>query len=252
MSADFEAAFDSVSWKFLCESLKQYNFGPKFLSLIKTMYFNSNNFARIDMNAFLGEKVFLKCGVRQGDPISGYLFNLAVNFLTNQVIRSRKITGVKLVGGVKVRIPQYADDTMLFLDSTPDSVNSVRGSLHKLQTFSEMSGLKPNVEKTSSMMFGADGWCITDNNFGLKWVQDMKVLGVVFPKDLKNVTEINIRPRLMQIEKEIVQWRRRYLTPFGKITVIKSLLISKLVHLLLALPNPTAKTRKEIEKKNVL
>ena len=75
MSVDFEAAFDSVSWEFLCEALKQYNFGPKFLSLIKTMYLNSNNFARIDMNGFLGEKVFLKCGVRQGDPISGYLFN---------------------------------------------------------------------------------------------------------------------------------------------------------------------------------
>ena len=52
----------------------------------------------------------------------------------------------------------------------------------------------------------------------------------------------------MQIEKEIVQWRRRHLTPFGKIAVIKSLLISKLVHLLAALPNPAAKTRNEIEK----
>ena len=124
----------------------------------------------------------------------------------------------------------------------------MRGSLQELQTFSEMSGLKLNVEKTSCMMFGADGWCTTDNNFGLRWVHDMKVLGVVFTKDLKNVTEINIRPRLMQIEKEIVQWRRRHLTPFGKIAVIKSLLISKLVHLLAALPNPTAKTRKEIEK----
>ena len=168
-----------------------------------------------------------------------------MNFLTNQISRSRKIAGVNLVGGIEVRISQYADDTVLFLDSTPDSV---RGSLQELQTFSEMSGLKLNVEKTSCMMFGADGWCTTDNNFGLRWVHDMKVLGVVFTEDLKNVTEINIRPRLMQIEKEIVQWRRRHLTPFGKIAVIKSLLISKLVHLLAALPNPTAKTRKEIEK----
>ena len=39
---------------------------------------------------------------------------------------------------------QYADVTALFLDSTP---GSVRGSLHELQRFSEMSGLKLNVEK---------------------------------------------------------------------------------------------------------
>ena len=44
---------------------------------------------------------------------------------------------------------------------------------------------------------------------------------------------------MAQIEKEIGQWRRRFLTPIGKITVIKSLLISKLVHLFTALPNPS-------------
>ena len=245
MSADFEAAFDSVSWEYLEKALNQYNFGPDFRHLIKTMYLNSNNFARIDMNGFLGEKVFLECGIRQGDPASGYLFNLAVNLLTNQIAQSEKIAGVRLVKDVEVRISQYADDTVLFLDSTPDSV---RGSLYELQRFSEMSGLKLNVEKTSCMMFGSEGWCTHRNNFGLKWVQEMKILGVVFSQDLRNIAEINLRPKLIQIQKEIVQWRRRHLTPFGKITVIKSLLISKIVHLFLALPNPTAETLKEMER----
>ena len=38
--------------------------------------------------------------------------------------------------------------------------------------------------------------------------------------------------------KLIKQWRRRFLTPFGKITVIKSLLLAKLNHLFISLPNP--------------
>ena len=46
----------------------------------------------------------------------------------------------------------------------------------------------------------------------------------------------------------MAQWRRRNLTPLGKITVIKSLLISKLVHLLTALPNPSQMELKELER----
>ena len=37
-------------------------------------------------------------------------------------------------------------------------------------------------------------------------------------------------------------WRRRFLTPLGKITVIKSLLLPKITHLLIALPNPDTET----------
>ena len=70
MSVDFEAAFDSVSWDFLLKALEHYNFGPNFRNLVSSMYLNDNNFARIDMNGFLGEKVYLKRGIRQGDPAS--------------------------------------------------------------------------------------------------------------------------------------------------------------------------------------
>ena len=43
------------------------------------------------------------------------------------------------------------------------------------------------------------------------------------------------------------QWKRRNLTPIGKITVVKSLLISKLVRLFIALPNPSQKFIKDLE-----
>ena len=71
-------------------------------------------------------------------------------------------------------------------------------------------------------MIGSEGWCTDGNNFGLKWVQEMEILGVVFSHYLRNIAEINLRLKLEEIQKEIVQWRRRHLTPFGKITVIKS------------------------------
>lgn len=41
---DFEKAFDSVSWKFIQETLNFFNFGPPFCKWIKTFQYNSNSF----------------------------------------------------------------------------------------------------------------------------------------------------------------------------------------------------------------
>ena len=43
--------------------------------------------------------------------------------------------------------------------------------------------------------------------------------------------------KIMSIENLLNQWRRRNLTPLGRLTV-KSLAISKIVHLFISLPTP--------------
>ena len=76
MSADFEAAFDSLSWEFVNLTLNQYGFGIRFRQLVNTLYMNTNTFSRILINGYLGEKIH--SNVRQ---CKGMLFNLAVNLL---------------------------------------------------------------------------------------------------------------------------------------------------------------------------
>ena len=88
----------------------------------------------------------------------------------------------------------------------------------------------------------------SSENLGIKWVQRIKILGVTFTTNNDSITQANIEPKIVQIKREITQWRRRNLTPLGKITVIKSLLMSKLVHLLTALPNPSQKDLKQLER----
>ena len=146
MSADFEAAFDSISWEFVRKALNHYGFGPYFKDMINTLYLNPNNFSRIIINGHLGDKIHLKCGIRQGDPASGYLFNLAVNILAQQIKRSDRITGIRLSESNEVKISQYADDTLLFLNNTS---GCLQGALEELKTFSEASGLHLNIEKNS-------------------------------------------------------------------------------------------------------
>ena len=53
---------------------------------------------------------------------------------------------------------------------------------------------------------------------------------------------------MIQIKAIISQWRKRYLTPIGKITVLKSLVLSLLNHILMSIPNPNNTFCKELEK----
>ena len=45
-----------------------------------------------------------------------------------------------------------------------------------------------------------------------------------------------------KIRTEIESWKKRNLTPFGKVTLIKAIFISQIVHILTALPNPSEET----------
>ena len=72
------------------------------------------------------------------------------------------------------------------------------------------------------------------------------VLGVVFSTDVLEIVTINFENKLNGMKKVLNAWSRRDLTPFGRITVIKSLVISKITHLLMNLPDPEENCLKEL------
>ena len=49
-----------------------------------------------------------------------------------------------------------------------------------------------------------------------------------------------------QSKQILTNWKKRNLTPYGKITVIETFIISKFNHLFIALPNPSPETVKSI------
>ena len=61
------------------------------------------------------------------------------------------------------------------------------------------------------------------------------------------MADLNYSQALKKVEQLIYQWNQRYLTPLGKITIIKTLVLSKLNHLFLSLPHPNKESMKQIE-----
>ena len=73
------------------------------------------------------------------------------------------------------------------------------------------------------------------------------VLGFRLLTDTERISEINCDGRLTEIRNILNKWSKRQPTPFGKITVIKTLTISKSVHLFINIPDPPNSFLRDIE-----
>ena len=128
------------------------------------------------------------------------------------------------------------------LDGSEKSLNE---SLKELNKFAAASGLKVNASKTRAVWIGSMKFSRETFNHRLKldWTQnDFVILGIKFSCNIDTIPEINYDGKVKEIRKEIKQWSKRILTPLGRITIIKTLLIAKLNHLFIALPNPGNET----------
>ena len=87
--------------------------------------------------------------------------------------------------------------------------------------------------------------------YNLDWDQKpLKILGVTFTVEVFDIWDHNnIEDILHKVNSLINIWSKRKLTLPGKITVIKSLILSKLIHLFLVLPNPPGDFLKILERK---
>ena len=229
---DFQKAFDSVEWEFLFKCLEAFNFGPDFLHWVKVFYKNIQSC--ILNNGMTSNFFILERGVRQGDPLSPYLFVIAVETLAIAIRQNSDIKGIYIGEEQETKLLQYADDTTAILADT----NSAEVLFELLDQFRNISGLKINCSKTEAMWIGSLKES-KEEFFGIKWPKiPIKALGVYFTYDQKLLKEKNFIERLDSIKKLINIWSSRGLSIYGEVTIIKSFLIPKFVYVCSLLPTP--------------
>ena len=116
VGVDCKAAFDSINHEYIWKVLEKYNFGPKFIGMIKTLY--KNAVSAIINDGYLTDYFSIERSVRQGDCLSPYLFLLAFEPLLNSIRESKKIKGITILNTSETKTAAYADDNSMFLDES--------------------------------------------------------------------------------------------------------------------------------------
>ena len=88
LSLDAMKAFDRVSWQYLIQTLKRFQFGPIFIKWIQTLY--SDPQSAVKVNGFLSDRFILERGCIQGCSLSPLLFDISIEPLA-QLIRDNDI-----------------------------------------------------------------------------------------------------------------------------------------------------------------
>ena len=221
---DFEKAFDSVRWSFLKKTLNKFGFGDNFIKWIDTIYTNPES--TVLNNGFTTDKFTPQRGIRQGCPISPYLFILAAELLAIHIRGNEDIQGIVINENKQVKITMLADDTTLFLADD----QSLQVALGSLEEFHFCSGLKLNKTKTEAVQLGVtrDPDAI---KYGVKWVEgSFKSLGITFGFNKKNVETENFTTRIDKAKNLLRIWGQRDMSIKGKIAIIKSLVIPQLLY----------------------
>ena len=187
----------------------------------------------------------LEKGVRQGCLLSALLFVLSIELLICEIRQRKLIRGINLFyNQIEFRLTQYADDNTLFLKDA----HFVENAMDILQEFKIISGLALNKTKTKATWLGCDREC-QDTPGGILWQTDgIKILGVIFRNKGTAADNLENWENIIQaMEKSLNSWNRRNISILGRLTLVKSLRLSKIVHLLLVLIPP-----ENVQKKNIL
>jgi hypothetical protein len=146
---DFEKAFDSVRWDFLDEVLKKFGFGDKWCNWIQSCLRSSRG--SILINGSPAEEFKFFKGLKQGDPLSPFLFILIMESLHlsfERVVDVGMFKGVKLNSSTTLSHMFYADDVVFVGQWSDDNINTL---IHVLECFYRASGLRINMSKSKIM-----------------------------------------------------------------------------------------------------
>ena len=223
VSLDFRKAFDSLEWSFMMKALDIFNFGTSIKRWISTFYTKIES-AAIN-NGFMTNWFRPSRGVRQGCPLSPYLFVLSTETLSSKIRQEPSITGIKIFGH-EIKLSQFADDTNLFCAD----LISVGNALKTAGDFGRLAGLKLNIKKSKAIWLGK--WEKNKSYpLQLKWLHSpVRLLGIHVSYDEKGNNELNFNLKIRKLQTKLDMWRSRDLTLFGKVLIIKSLGLSQLIY----------------------
>lgn len=227
IKTDLSKAFDRVEWVFLEKAMRTLGFSEDWCNLIMECVTSVEYQVLINGNPY-GD-IRPTRGIRQGDPLSPYLFVICTEMLVQRLMQAERrgeITGLEIARGApSVSHLLYADDSMFYCKNTDEELNSIRSILHE---YSLASGQRINYQK-SSIYFG--------KNIPEESREDIKrKLGIEhsggddmylgLPESFGG-SKVSIMSFLKErIEHKVDGWQNKFLSAGGKEVLLKAVALA--------------------------
>jgi len=178
---DFYKAFDTVEHTFMYDALGRFGFGPKFMKTVQTLYKDINS--NVSLANGTSPRFVIERGIRQGCPISPFLFLLVAELLNLYIVNCLNIEGIQIADRT-ILTSQLADDTCIFLKDK----RQVPIILEALKKFSNASGLFVNQSKSEIMTIHHS---VIPDICGIKVKEKVRYLGIIINKSIHERVENN-------------------------------------------------------------
>jgi hypothetical protein len=186
---DIKAAFDAVDRNALWHCLLRNGVPTKFVNILKALYTNTQG--RVRVYNEISSNFEITSGVRQGCPISPFLFN----FVIDDIIKNALITchegGIELLPGRKLFDLEYADDIV----AIGENPQMLQHFLENLTNETEKYGLKFSPAKCKAVVQNWDfpSPTLTLAGAPIEFVENFTYLGSQISSNGDMTTEIQSR-----------------------------------------------------------
>ncbi|GJT93612.1 putative RNA-directed DNA polymerase, eukaryota, reverse transcriptase zinc-binding domain protein [Tanacetum coccineum] len=224
LKVDFEKAFDSLNWSFLDSVMSQMGFSNRWRKWIEACL--KSAYASVLINGSPTPEFKLEKGLRQGDPLSPFLFILAIEAL-NVVLEDAKnrhfFRGIE-VGKDKIHVShlQFADDAIILGEW---SATNVKNLSRILTCFHLASGLKVNFNKSKIFGIGVNVNELNSLAYSIGCQPSQfpcTYLGLPIGANMGR--SVNWLPLVDRFQKRLSNWKSNSLSFGGRLTLIKAVL----------------------------
>ena len=223
---DFDKAYDNVNWEFLLSVMNQMDFPPLWCEWIRGILVSARSSVLVN-----GSPTFefgCQKGIRQGDPLSPFLFLILMEAFSGLMKKACDIgafDGLRLPNdGPVLSHLLYADDAMLMGEW---SIVNFENMKRVLKIFYLCSGLKINLHKSVLFGVGVDNEEIKSeaDSLGCKpGAIPFVYLGIKVGANMNRIS--NWDPVVNTFKKRLSKWKANTLSIVGRLTLIKSVLDS--------------------------
>ncbi|CAA7036314.1 unnamed protein product [Microthlaspi erraticum] len=239
LKLDLEKAYDRIRWDFLENTLHAANLPEKWVKWI--MQCVSGPSMSLLWNGEKTESFKPLRGLRQGDPLSPYLFVMCMERLCHLIERSIDEKEWKRIslsrGGPKLSHICFADDLILFAEASVGQIRVIRRVLEK---FCKASGQKVSLDKSKiffSENVSRELCSAISAESGIQATRELgRYLGM--PILQKRINKETFGSVLERVSSKLASWKGRMLSLAGRITLTKAVISSVPVHTMSSIKLP--------------